>query len=57
MGHLLTIAKRLVLFSENYDPVKIEATGALDNIIRYFRNPRTHSTLPFFDPSSQHNLL
>ena len=50
MSHLLTIAERLVLFLENDEPVKIEATGALDNIIRYFRNPRTHSGLNFFDP-------
>ena len=27
---------------ENEDPVNIEATAALDNLIRYFRNPGTH---------------
>ena len=51
------VLKNAASLLENDDPVKLEATAALDNLIRYFRDPETHSRLPFLDLSSQYNLL
>lgn len=46
------VLKNAASLLENDDPVKLEATAALDNLIRCFRNPVTHSRLRFLDLSS-----